>query len=163
MEGGWERWPGEDGAGRRPKAKAKARPKAAVEAAPEGPPRKRGRPGGNADLKDTILTGGEIQDVEEYEKVQVLIKNEMKQQLRMLKASKADEATAAGDHIKTLQAAADRWADANNVERARRVEEEQRNNNMKIRAGIQLVTEGSRKNSELLTGELRQGRRAQGP
>jgi hypothetical protein len=93
--------------------------------------------------------------------VQVLIKNEMKQQLRMLKALKADEAQAANDAQLALRAAADRWADDNGMERLRRVESQQQNNDMQIRVGLQMISDGSRKNSELLTREVHLSRRAQ--
>ena len=80
----------------------------------------------------------------------------------MLKAGKVDEANACGEVLRTLQAAKDRYADANGLERVRRVQEQQRNNDLQVRLGVQLITSGSRGNSELLTQELRQTQRARG-
>ena len=109
-----------------------------------------------------LLEGGGLRDMEEYEKVMVLIGNEMRQQVRMLKAGKVDETNACSEVLRTLQAAKDHYADANGLERARRVQEQQRNNDLQVRLGMQLIASGSRGNSELLTQELRESQRARG-
>jgi hypothetical protein len=171
VEGLWELWTGDEdvAAPATRKRKAKADPKAeptvepTVDAAPKAARgQRRGRPGSNSDLKDRLVNGGGIQDMEEYEKAQGLIRNEMKQQVRMLKAGKSNEATAVGEILKALTSAADCWADANGLERTRRVEEQQRNNDLQIRAGLQMISDGSRKNGELLTHEIRASRRCVG-
>ena len=92
----------------------------------------------------------------------MLIQNEMKQQLRKLKAGNADDARAAEDNRRALLAAADGWADANGLERLRRAEEQQRLTNLQIRTGLQMITDGTRKYNDMLTEEMHVSRRAQG-
>ena len=166
VDGLWELWPEEEPTpAKKCKAKAEAKPRSRAKAAPattEEPPPKRGKPSSNADLRVRLLEGGGLRDMEEYEKAMVLIGNEMRQQVRMLKAGKVDEANACGEVLRTLQAAKDRYADANGLERVRRVQEQQRNNDLQVRLGVQLITSGSRGNSELLTQELRETQRARG-
>lgn len=163
VEGLWELWPGDEDVAAPATRKRKAEPDQTAVAAPKAArAQKRGRPGYNSDLKDRLVNGVGIRDMEEYEKAQVLIRNEMKQQVRMLKAGKSDEASAAGETLKALTTAADCWADANGLERTRRVEEQQRNNDLQIRAGLRMISDGSRKNGELLTHEISASRRGAG-
>jgi hypothetical protein len=151
VEGLWELWPEEDDEEETPpakpkakakakakgKAKAKAEPKAEPKAAPAPAEKKRGRPNGNAELKERILGGGEVETLEEYDKAHRVIESDLQQQRRLLRAGKEEEAAALSGTIEAMHQARDRWADANGVERKRRVEERQRLNNMKIKAGVQ--------------------------
>jgi translation initiation factor IF-1 len=85
-----------------------------------------------------------VETLEEYEKAHRVIESDLQQQRRLLRAGKEEEAAALSGTIEAMHQARDRWADANGVERKRRVEERQRLNNMKIKAGVQLISEGSR-------------------
>ena len=78
----------------------------------------------------------------------------------LLKEGKADGAGASNDGIKTVQAAADSWADVNGLERKRRVQAAQRNINAQMATAIQLMSDGARRYDALLTQELRESGRA---
>jgi hypothetical protein len=171
VDGLWGLWPEEEAPApakkRRAEAKTKAEPRArakpkAAPKATEEPPRKRGKPGSNVDLRARLLQGGEIQDMDEFERATVLVGNEMRQQVRMLKAGKVNKASACNEALQKLQAAKDRYSDANSLERTTRVEQQQRTNDLQVRFGVQLINSGSRGNSELLTPELRETQRARG-
>ncbi len=160
VPGLWELWP-EDAPipavpqKRKAAQPAQPRPKAAVaEPAP-----KRGRPGTNADLKDRLLAGGELESLEEYERVPALIKLAGQQRTRLLKAGNTREAEHVQQTTVTLFQAADRWADANEQPRIRRVQQLQRNNDALFRTGMEMITAAHRLDNHLLTEELRRQER----
>jgi hypothetical protein len=173
VEGLWELWPDEPDAEpaepatkkrkteakAAPKAKvaepkAKAEPKAAAEPKAQAAPR-RGR---NANLKDRILEGGEIDTQEEYEKIPDLIKLANRQHSRMVQSGKVREAEEAGEEIRKLFEASDRWANANHVPRIRRVEQKHRQNDVLFRTGMQMIQAAHRQDGQLLEAELRLNR-----
>jgi hypothetical protein len=160
VPGLWELWPVDAPMPSVPEKRkaaqpAQPRPKAAVaEPAP-----KRGRPGSNTDLKDRLLAGGELESLEEYERVPALIKLAGQQRCRLLKAGNTREAEHVLQTTVTLLNAADRWADANDQPRLRRVQQLQRNNDALFRTGMDMIAAAHRQDNAMLTEELRRQER----
>ena len=168
VEGLWELWDDDEmqeetTTGRKRQAEDTANREevmsAAFEASP-GPP-KRGRPGSMADLKDRILEGGEIQSIEEYEKIPDLLKLTGRQHKRMVESGKVRYALDALKETQKLLAEADRWADVNGVTRVRRVEEKRLQNDATFLTGVQMIQAAHRCSGEMLMEELRLNRRSE--